>query len=159
MSASQACSGQFSFPTVCPSYLCASASDPPAPAGRPGPVTDGMTTLFSCVLLHTRSPVCPQRVEFLFPQACESPAVRSLWPSKSDSLRTPPLVAQPAGWEGCCEAQHFPSSGRENLCGAVVFHCVCHPVSGHGTRLYHGCTSHHLALASPLSLDVEYLFW
>ena len=76
-----------------------SAGDPPILAGRFGPVSYGFTAFFPWFLVHTRLCVHPPRMEFLFPPVCGSPAIKPRWPSKPDSLGTPPPVARPPGWE------------------------------------------------------------
>ena len=77
----------------------ASAGDPPTLAGRSGSVSYGVTApspgsqcthYFVCAL---------QEWSLCFPQSCRSPAIKSHWPSKSDSLGIPPPIAGPPGWE------------------------------------------------------------
>ena len=41
----------------------------------------------------------PPKSGICFPQACGSPAIKSCWPSKSDSLGIPSPFARPLGWE------------------------------------------------------------
>ena len=46
-----------------------------------------------------------------FPQSCQSPAIKSHWPSKSSSQWIPPPLARPPGWETWRGAQNHDSSG------------------------------------------------
>ena len=56
-----------------------------------------------------------QEWSLCFPQPCWSPAIKSRYPSKSDSLGIPPPVAGPPGWEAWREAQDLHSSGWTSL--------------------------------------------
>ena len=88
-----------------------SAGDPPKLAGRSVSVSPWGHGSFVWVPMHTLLCVCPPRVESLFPQSCQSPAVKSQQPSKSDSLGIPPPVARPPGWEPDVELRTFTPVG------------------------------------------------
>ena len=77
----------------------ASAGDPPTLAGRSGSVSYGVTAP-SPGSRCTHYFVCALQVWSLcFPQSCRRPAIKSLQPSKSDSLGIPPPIAGPPGSE------------------------------------------------------------
>ena len=77
----------------------ASTGDPPTLAGRSGSVSPGVTAPYPGSQF-THYLVCTlQEWSLYFPQSCQSPAVKSHWPSKSDSLGILPPVARPPGWE------------------------------------------------------------
>ena len=86
-----------------------------------------------------------------------SPAVKSLWPSKPDSLGIlSPFVRSPV-WENGCVAQNLHNNGKTSLvlfssslwlAYLVVWDLIL--------SLFF--PSYHLTVASPLSFDVGYLF-
>ena len=85
--------------------------DPPTLAGRSGSVSYGVTAL-SPGSRCTHYFVCAlQEWSLCLPQACQSPAIKSHWPSKSNSLGLPTSLARPPGWEGWRGAQILYSSG------------------------------------------------
>ena len=105
-----------------------SAGHPPILAGRSGPVPYGVTAFFPkswCA----RDPVCTlQECSLHFPQSCGIPVIKPYWPSKPDSLRAPPPIARPPGWEAWCGAQKFHSSGRVSVVQFLSSPWVAHPV-------------------------------
>ena len=89
----------------------ASAGDPPTLADRSGSVSPGVTApspgsqctqYFVCAL---------QEWSLCFPKSCQSSAVKSPQPSKSDSLGIPPPVAGPPGWESDLGLRTFTPVG------------------------------------------------
>ena len=52
-----------------------------------------------------------QKWSLCFPQSCQSPAIKSCKPSKSESLGIPPPIARLPGWEAWHGAQNLHSSG------------------------------------------------
>lgn len=64
-----------------------------------------------CVLMYTRILCVPLKVEFLFLHTCKSPAIKSCWASKTDTLGTPPPIAELPGWEAQHRAHNIHSSG------------------------------------------------
>ena len=56
--------------------------------------------------------VHPPRVEFLFSPVLWQSAIKCCWPSKPDTLESPPPDAKPPGWGVWHAAQNFHSSGR-----------------------------------------------
>ena len=89
----------------------ASAGDSPTLAGRSGSVSLGVTAP-SPGSQCTHYFVCGlQEWSLCFPQSCRSPAIKSHYASKSDSLGIPPPVAGPPGWEAWRGAQNLHSSG------------------------------------------------
>ena len=107
--------------------LPASAGDPPTLAGRSGSVSYGVTTpspasrythYFACAL---------QEQSLCFPQSCQSPAIKSLYPSKSDSLGIPPPIAGPPGWETWHGVHNLHSSGWTSAVQLFSSLWVTHP--------------------------------
>ena len=98
-----------------------------------------------------------QEWSLCFPWSCGNPVIKYWWLSKSDSLGIPSPFAGSLGWEAWCGVQNLHNSGRTSLVllfsslwvsylAGMVFHCiVIVPL-----LLFIG--------ASPLSLDVGYLF-
>ena len=97
-----------------------------------------------------------QEWSLCFPQSCQSPAIKSRSPSKSDSLGIPLPVARPPGWEAWSEAQNIPVGG--------LLWNNCSPVCESPTQwlwdliLLWLCPSYCLIVSSPLSLDVGVYF-
>ena len=88
----------------------ASAGGPPTLADRSGSVSYGVTApspgprcahYFVCAL---------QEWSLYLPQSCQSPAIKSHYPSKSDSLGIPPPIAGPPSWEAWRGPQNLHSS-------------------------------------------------
>ena len=134
-----------------------SAGDTPTLAGRSGSVSPRVTApspgswcthYFVCAL---------QEWSLCFSQSCRSPAIKSCQPSKSASLGIPPPVAGPPGWEPDMRFRTFTPVG-----GLLWYKCS--PICESPTQqlwdliLLWLCPSYHLIVASPLSLDVGYLF-
>ena len=103
----------------------APARDPPTLAGRSGSVFCGVTAPLPWVLVFVRA---LQEWSLGFPQTCANPAIKSHWPSKSDSPRIPCPSAGSPGWEAWCGAQDLPSSGRTSLVLLFSSLWVAHPV-------------------------------
>lgn len=138
VSASQTCSGSFCPHLVpqLPQQLCR----PTSASRQIWPSHWWHDYLFSCVLLH-KIPCVSSKSGVSFSPGSESPAVRSLWPSKSDSLQT--LVAQPAGLGHAVRLSTFSPVGELNVCSCFPF-CAGPQSVGYGTGTDHGCTSYHL---------------
>ena len=94
----------------------ASAGDPPTLAGRSGPVSCGVTASYPGSWCAHYFVCALQEWSLCFLQSCWSPAIKSCYPSKSDSLGVSPPVAGPPGWEAWHGAQNLHSSG----CTSVV---------------------------------------
>ena len=114
---------------------------------------------FPCVLVHKRFYLCPPRVESLFPQSCGNPVIKSCWPSKSDSLRIP------------SSSVRFPQAGKPDVelrtftrVRELLWYYIS-PVCGSPTYWVWDlifiviAPPNHLIVASPLSLDIGYLFF
>ena len=98
-----------------------------------------------------------QEQSLRFPQTCGRLVIKSCWPSKSDSLGIPsPFAGSPAG-EDWCDSQSLHNSARISL---VLFSSlwVTHLVGMGFDFLSWLCPFYRLLVASPLSLDVGYLF-
>ena len=137
----------------------ASAGDPPTLAGRSGSVSPGVTApspvsrcahYFMCAL---------QEWSLCSPQSSRSPAIKSHWPSKSDSL-----------WEFLLPLPdpHVgePDVGPRTLTpvgGPLCYKCspVCEPPTQQSwdSILLQFRPSHHLTEAPPPSLDVGHPSW
>ena len=113
---------------------------------------------FVCVLQEWR---------FCSPRSCGSPTVKSCWPTKSDPLGIPDLslslslslsLLDPQAEKPDMELRTFTRVG-------VLLCYTCSPVCWLPTHwvwdwiLSWLRPSSHPVVASPLSLDVEYLFW
>ena len=136
-----------------------SAGDPPTLAGRSGSVSYGFTAPSPWVLMHTLLSVCPPRVESLLsPVLLKSynqiPLAFKVWFSGNSSsrCRTPRFGSLTWGSE--------PSLQWVDFCSISVLQFVSHPPSSYGIWFYCDCApSYRLIAASPLFLDVGYLFW
>ena len=53
-----------------------------------------------------------QEWSLCFTQSCGAPALRPCWPSKPNTLRSPPPSARPSGWGAWLGAQNSHSYGR-----------------------------------------------
>ena len=111
-----------------------------------------------------------QEWSLCFPQSCQSPAIKSCSPSKSDSLGIPPPVAGPQFGKPDVGLRTFTPVG-----GLLWYNCspVCESLIQQlwDLILLWLCPSYCLIVASlygrttfsfvasPLSLDVGYLFW
>ena len=146
-------------PAPCPPgellLACACTGGPPTPAGHLAqpPVR---SPLLSAGALCGQDLSVPSKTGVCFPPSCGRPAVKSRWPSGSDSLGVPsPLVGSP-GWEACCGVQSCHSSGRTSL--ELLFSSLWSPTQWvWGVIFIMTLPSHHLTTAS--SLDVGSLFW
>ena len=135
-----------------------SAGDPLTLAGRSGSVSYGVTAPSPWVLMHTLLCVCPLIVESLFlpvlSNSNQIPLAFKVWFSGNSS--------------SCCQT---PQVGKPDV-GLRTFTPVggclwynCSPVCESPTQqlwdliLLWLCPSYCLIAASPLSLDVGYLFW
>lgn len=81
----QHCCSQYPCPCREPLLTHNFAGDPQTRAGRSGSTSCGAAPSL-CILVCTRFCVCPLRVTSLFLMVCGSHAIKSPWPSKSDSL-------------------------------------------------------------------------
>ena len=99
MSTSQNCCFQCLCPHHEPQLSPTSVGDPPILAGRSGPVFYGVTAFFPGSWCTQYFLCALEEWNFCFLQSCGSPAIKSCWLSKLDSLGTPPSVARPPGWE------------------------------------------------------------
>ena len=61
-------------------------------------------------LMHTLLCMCPQEWSLCFPQSFQSPAIKSHYDSKPDSLGIPSPFARPPCWEAWRVAQNLHSS-------------------------------------------------
>ena len=114
---------------------------------------------FPCIPMCTLLCVCPPRVESLFPpvlsKSCNQiPLAFKVWFSRNSSSRcwTPRLGSVTWGSD--------PSLQWVDFCGISVLQFVSHTPSSYGIRFYQIWLhpSYLLIVASPLSLDVGYLF-
>ena len=137
----------------------ASTGDPPAPAGRLGSVSCGVTAPFPLGLGVCRILSVPSKTRVCLPPSCGSLVVTSPCPSGPNFLGIPSPFVGSVGWEAWRGVQNLPNSGRTSL--VLLF---CSPVCGSPTWqvwdlilswLY---SSYCLTVASSLSLDVGYLF-
>ena len=134
-----------------------SAGDPPTLASRSGSVSYEVTAPSSWVLLHTLLSVCPPRVESLFPpvlsKSCNQIVlIFKVWFSGNSSSRcqAPRLGSLTWGSE--------PSLQWADFCGIIVLQFVSPTQWFLDLILLWLCPSYCLIAASPLSLDVGYLF-
>ena len=147
------------FPAVSHSHPSTSAGDPLTLAGRSGSVSYGVTAPSPWVLVCTLFCVCPPSVEFLFP-----PSPVEVLQSNLTGLQSPVL------W-GFLILLPDPQLGNPHV-GLRTFTPVggllrynCSPVCVSPTQqLWDLILSwwhpfYRLIAASPLSLDVGYLFW
>ena len=102
--------------------------------------------------------VCPPRVESLFPpvllKSCNQILLAfKVWFSRNSSshCRTPRL--------GSLTWVSDPLLQWVDFCGISILQFVSHPPSSHGIWFYCACTPPTISVASPLCLDVGYLFW
>ena len=102
--------------------------------------------------------VWPPRVESLFPPVLSKfrnqiPLAFKVWFSRNSNSRceTPRLGSQTWGSEPSLQWVYF--------CGISVLQFVSHPPSSYGIWFYCECAPPTIIVASPLSLDVGYLFW
>ena len=93
-----------------------------------------------------------------FPQSCGSPAVKSHWPSASDSLRIPsPFTSSQTGGQVLTWGS-APSQQWENFLVLPFSSLWVTRQVGMGFDFTMIVPSCHLIVASPSSLDVECLF-
>ena len=136
-----------------------SAGDIPPLAGRSGSISYGVTAPSSWVLMCTLLCVRPPRVVSLFPpvlsKSCSQiPLAFKVWffGNSSSCCWTPRLGSLTSGSE--------PSLQWVDFYGIIALQFVTHPPSGYGVWfLLWLRSSYYLIVASPLSLDVRYLFW
>ena len=69
-----------------------------------------------------------------FPQSCGSSIIKSLWPSRSDSLGFPSPVVRTPGWKP--DVGFRTSQPWENFSGIIVFQFVGHPPGRYGICFY-----------------------
>ena len=93
----------------------ASARDPLTLAGRSGSVPYGVTASSPGAWCAQDFVCALQEWNICFPQSCQSPVIKSCWPSKSDSLRIPPPIARPPSWETWRGAWNLHSSGWTSM--------------------------------------------
>ena len=69
-----------------------------------------------------------------FPESCGSSIIKSLWPSRSDSLGFPSPVVRTPGWKP--DVGFRTSQPWKNFCGIIVFQFVGHPPGRYGICFY-----------------------
>ena len=151
-----------STPHRCCQCPCPWQGAPATPRLCRRPANTGRQALWSRVLssgsCYAQDFTCPPWGSLCFPPSCVSSVIKSSRPSQSDSLRIPSPVAKPPrmwtllwGWE--------PSFQWENISGVIVLQFAHHPPGSFRIWFLSSlCPAYHLIVASPLSLDVRYLF-
>ena len=93
-----------------------STRSPSTWAGRSGSISCGVTVYLSPGSWYAQYFVCAiQGWSLCILQSCESPIIKSHWPSKSDSLVTRSLFIRSLGWEAWREVQNLHNNGRTSL--------------------------------------------
>ena len=135
----------------------ASAGDPPTWAGRSGSVFYGVTAPSAWVLMCTLPCVCPPRFESLFPPVLSKSCNQILLAFKVWFSGNSSSCCWTPGWEAWCGARNLHSSGWTSVVWLFSSLWVTHPVVM-GFDFIVIAPSYRLIAASPLSLDVGYLF-